>query len=193
MSNKIKVLALFGKSGAGKDTIQNWILSKYPNTHKIVSHTTRPPRDYEVDGEDYNFIDIVDFTQMVLNGEMLEATEFNSWFYGTSIKELREDKLNVGVFNPTGVESLMADPRIELYSLYVNCDDKTRLIRCLSREESPNCAEICRRYFADEKDFSDLSDLGDYFEINNATEGINDNILSNMINYILHGSQGETL
>ena len=40
--NKIIVVALFGQSAAGKDTIQNWIVSNIPNTNKIISCTTRP-------------------------------------------------------------------------------------------------------------------------------------------------------
>ena len=53
---KIKIIALFGKSGAGKDTIQRWITKNFINTYNIVSHTTRQPRDYEIDGKDYHFV-----------------------------------------------------------------------------------------------------------------------------------------
>lgn len=74
---RIKVIALFGKSGAGKDTIQKELLKYIDNSQGIVSNTTRAPRDYEKDGIDYHFISVEDFTKKVLNGEMLEATEFN--------------------------------------------------------------------------------------------------------------------
>ena len=50
---KIKILALFGKSASGKDSIQKWITTNYPQlTNKIVSCTTRPPRSGEQDGVD---------------------------------------------------------------------------------------------------------------------------------------------
>ena len=62
MENKYKVLALFGKSGAGKDTIQKWLTTNY-NMNGIISCTTRPKRDYEKDGVDYHFLSNEEFAQ----------------------------------------------------------------------------------------------------------------------------------
>ena len=155
--NKYKIIALFGESGAGKDTIQNWLVSNFPKeAHKIISCTTRPPRDYEINGQDYYFIDTEFFAQKILNGSMLEATTFNNWGYGTPIDSLEEDKINIGVFNITGIDCLLQDPRLEVTTIYVRVSDKERLIRILNREENPNCEEICRRFLADRKDFSDI-------------------------------------
>lgn len=154
---RYQVLALIGKAGAGKDTIQNVTCEAHPNVfHKIISHTTRPPRDNEIDGKDYYFTDIPDFTRRVLNGDMLEATEFRGWFYGTSMESLDEDKINIGVFNPAGVSAMLETPGIDVEVIYVDTDDKTRLLRYLNRSENPDCAEMCRRYYADEQDFADL-------------------------------------
>lgn len=170
--SKIKVVALFGKSGAGKDTVQRYLIDAYPNDAKgIVSCTTRPKRDYEQYGVDYHYLTTEKFAEKVLNGEMLEATEFNDWFYGTSITELDPEKINVGVFNPTGVEALIGDSRLDVLPIEIIASDKTRLLRALNREDSPNCSEICRRFFADEEDFCDLDDLGDFYTISNDEEG----------------------
>ena len=109
--SKIKVVALFGKSGAGKDTILQHILERYKSQVKgIVSCTTRPKRDYEVDGVDYHYLTTEEFTVKVLNYEMLEATEFNGWFYGTPIDGLTENFVNIGVFNPAGIEAISMNP-----------------------------------------------------------------------------------
>lgn len=161
-NKKYQVIALMGKAGAGKDSIQNATCKAHPNVfHKIVSCTTRPPREGEEDGIAYNFISLEDFTRKVLNGEMLEATEFRGWFYGTLISSLVKDKINIGVFNPDGVEALVNDSRLDVMVVYVSADDKTRLMRALNREEHPDCMEICRRFMADEKDFDNLSeDIG---------------------------------
>ena len=71
--NKIVVIALFGKSGAGKDYL---IKTLPPNEyHKIIPTTTRPKRDYEVNGVDYNFITVEDMTAKVLQGNMIEVTD----------------------------------------------------------------------------------------------------------------------
>lgn len=157
MENKYQVLALIGKAGAGKDTIQNVTCEAHPDIfHKIISHTTRPPRDNEIDGKDYYFIDIPDFTRRVLNCDMLEATEFRGWFYGTSMESLDENKINIGVFNPAGVNAILETPGIDVEVIYIDAPDKIRLLRYLNRSENPDCAEMCRRYYTDENDFADL-------------------------------------
>ena len=156
MENKYKVLALFGKSGAGKDTIQKWLTTNY-NMNGIISCTTRPPRDYERDGIHYHFLSNEEFAQKVLNMSMLEATVFNDWCYGTPIESLKEDKINVGVFNIQGIECLLQDNRLDILPIFIDCSDKIRLLRNIKREKVPNCLEICRRFITDEKDFSDIN------------------------------------
>ena len=47
--NKIQIIALFGESASGKDTIQKWVTANYKNVNSIISCTTRPKRDYEKD------------------------------------------------------------------------------------------------------------------------------------------------
>jgi guanylate kinase len=185
MDKKYQVIALIGKAGAGKDSIQHVTCKLHPLMfNPIISCTTRPAREGEVDGVNYHFISMIDFTRKVLNGDMLEATEFRDWFYGTTLDALAPDKINIGVFNPAGVEALLEDSRLNVTVFEVNAPDKQRLMRYLNREELPDCAEMCRRYFTDEKDFSDLdfdryqidnwdgADLDLLAECNNCTEDI---------------------
>lgn len=159
MAQKYKIIALFGKSSAGKDTIQKWLVQHMDNAHEIISCTTRPPRDYENDGIDYHFLSIDKFGEKVLNHTMLEATSFRDWFYGTPIESLDKDKINIGVFNIEGIKCLVEDNRLEVYPVLIDAPDKVRLLRSLNREEKPDCLEICRRFLADEKDFSEIDDL----------------------------------
>ena len=60
---------------------------------------------------------------------MLEADDFNNWFYGTEISALNKNKVNVGVFTPNGVEALAQDGRIDLKVIYIDANDKQRLLR----------------------------------------------------------------
>lgn len=166
--DKYKIIALFGKSGAGKDTVQKWLINS-TNMNGIVSCTTRPPRDYEQDGVDYHFISVDEFTKKVLNYSMLEAMSFNSWFYGTPIESLSLDTINIGVFNIEGIKNLIQNPQLKVVPIYVKTDDKIRLLRILQREDNPNCHEICRRFLADEKDFYDIDFNYSEFNNNNAT------------------------
>ena len=163
MENKIKIIALFGKAGAGKDTILNELFNTYGSIlpiNKIISCTTRPPRDYEIDGKDYFFHTDEEFLIKVANGTMLEATKFREWFYGTSLDTHDKNKINIGVFNPEGIWNLLETARIsnnlDVIAIEIYASDKTRIIRQLNREEEPDCVEVCRRFHTDEKDFDDL-------------------------------------
>lgn len=161
-----KVIALMGKAGSGKDAILHELIRSLPDANEMISCTTRPIREGEVHGVNYFYMTPEEFGARVLNGEMIECTEFNSWFYGTSYETLRSNCLNIGVFNPTGVDSLMAYPDIELQVFYITASDKIRLLRQLNREGNPDVHEIIRRFKADEIDFEDLSDIP-YIEISN--------------------------
>lgn len=170
MENKYKILALFGKSGAGKDTVQKQLIKASPTWNGIISCTTRPKRDYEKNGVDYYFLSLEEFTQKVLNMSMLEATEFNNWFYGTTLDALKKNTVNIGVFNIKGIECLLQDPRLEVIPVYIYCEDRIRLIRNLNREQEPNCKEICRRFLADERDFSNIDFTYFTFDNNNSNK-----------------------
>ncbi len=160
-----KLIVLMGKAGSGKDTILREVVKQNPDIHEVVSCTTRPPREGEVDGVNYHFLTGEEFGAKVLKNEMLEATCFNEWFYGTSFDSLDKDKVNIGVFNPTGVESLREYKDIHVLTIWVEATDKNRLLRQLNREKEPDVNEIIRRFKADEMDFSDID--FDYVKLNN--------------------------
>lgn len=156
-----KVIGIIGESGSGKDTLLKKLISEAgpaPTSifHSLISCTTRPKRNYEKEGVDYYFLDNEEFAQKVLNNEFLEVSEFNKWFYGTLKSELKEDKINIAVLNPEGVESLLLHKDIQLVVIYLEVSGKTRLIRQLQREENPDIPEIYRRYLADDEDFYNL-------------------------------------
>lgn len=166
-SKKIKILALFGESGAGKDTVLNGLLEENPSFHRIVSCTTRPKRENEVDGKDYNFISCDEMKQNIENNEMLEYTNFNGWYYGTMLSTLHPNKINVGVFDPRGVSNILQDERLEVVPIYIYCDPKRRLQRSLDRESNPDCFEICRRFLTDNQDFKHYKNKFFYEEFDN--------------------------
>lgn len=155
MNTKYNILAIMGKAGSGKDTLLKALLQEpqFKDAVPIISCTTRPIRENEQDGINYHFLTNEEFTNQVLNGEMLEATVFNTWCYGTSLKNLNSNKLNIGVFNPEGIGLLRDNPNINLKVIYIEAEDKDRLLRQLNREKHPNVHEIVRRFSADENDF----------------------------------------
>ena len=153
-----KLIALIGKSGAGKDTVLKELLKQKPDFNEVISCTTRPPREGEVDGINYYFITKEQFFDKMKNNEMLEYCSFNNWYYGTPISSLKKDKVNIGVFNPAGIRELHYNKEINLEIFYITARDKIRLLRQLNREENPNVNEIIRRYDTDTQDFLWIED-----------------------------------
>jgi len=77
-------------SGAGKTSLVNAVLTQVDDLVVSVSHTTRVPREGEVDGVNYHFVDKSRFEAMVEAGEFFEhATVFGN-MYGTSQQHLEE-------------------------------------------------------------------------------------------------------
>ena len=151
------VIALMGEAGSGKDRTMQAVLAADPTLHEIISCTTRPMRQGEAHGVNYFYYTPEQFGQKVLDGEMLECTVFNDWFYGTSYDSVRSDRvINIGVFNPTGVESLLARPDCNVLVFWIQTNDKIRLLRQLNREEDPDVREVVRRFQADYDDFNNL-------------------------------------
>ena len=77
-------------SGAGKTSLLRELLATSNEVVVSVSHTTRAPREGEVDGVHYHFIDADSFVSMTENGEFLEHAKVFDNYYGTSQKHVEE-------------------------------------------------------------------------------------------------------
>ncbi len=81
---------LSSPSGAGKTTITRALLKKNDELIVSISATTRPKRGGETHGEDYYFVDIPTFNQMIENKEMLEYAKVFDNYYGTPRQPVEE-------------------------------------------------------------------------------------------------------
>lgn len=77
-------------SGAGKSTLCKRLVAESEKLEFSVSHTTRAPREGEVDGKDYIFVSEARFREMAAAGEFLEWAEVHGNLYGTSLSRIRE-------------------------------------------------------------------------------------------------------
>lgn len=77
-------------SGAGKTSLVKAVLQQVPDIEVSVSHTTRAPRQGEVDGVDYHFIDKDKFVAMVEAGDFFESASVFGNMYGTSRQHIQE-------------------------------------------------------------------------------------------------------
>jgi guanylate kinase len=92
------LVVISGPSGVGKDTIIERLLKMDANLRYSVSFTTRPKRDYEVDGVHYSFVTKPKFEELIARGEFLEWAEYNGYYYGTSrtrVEEVQRNGLDV--------------------------------------------------------------------------------------------------
>ncbi len=85
-----KLIIFSAPSGAGKTTIVRHLLSKHPDKISFsISASTRPPRENEVDGQDYYFISKEEFLHRVAKKEFIEFEEvYSGTFYGTLRSEV---------------------------------------------------------------------------------------------------------
>ena len=85
---KGKLIVVSGPSGVGKDTVVSEYLKLHPEDVLSVSMTSRPKRDYEVDGVHYYFRTKEGFEEEVAKGNLLEYATYNGNYYGTPKSEV---------------------------------------------------------------------------------------------------------
>ncbi|XP_048397792.1 disks large homolog 1-like isoform X10 [Stegostoma tigrinum] len=78
--------------GPMKDRINDDLISEFPDKFgSCVPHTTRPKRDYEVDGRDYHFVTSREQMEKdIQDHKFIEAGQYNNHLYGTSVQSVRE-------------------------------------------------------------------------------------------------------
>ena len=95
---KGRLIVVSGPSGVGKDTVVSEYLKLHPEDKLSVSMTSRPKRDYEVDGVHYYFRTKEGFVEEINKGNLLEYATYNGNYYGTPKSEVikrLEDGINV--------------------------------------------------------------------------------------------------
>lgn len=84
------LIVISGPGGVGKDTLIAMLRARDPRLCYSVSYTTRPRRDYEVDGKHYRFVDEYRFEQLAAQGELLEHARVLGYLYGTPASPIEE-------------------------------------------------------------------------------------------------------
>lgn len=77
-------------SGAGKTSLVRQLLADEAGAAVSVSHTTRPPRPGEINGQHYHFVDKATFQALALSGAFLESAEVFGNYYGTSFRAVEQ-------------------------------------------------------------------------------------------------------
>lgn len=159
-----KIFYLMGKSCAGKDTIGSRLTTEY-GFGTIVLYTTRPMREGEKAGREYHFVTEEEMRRLQREGKVVELRAYHTvhgiWYYFT----VDDGQLDTGKGDYLLLGTLESYRKLReyygednLFPIYIEVEAGLRLLRAVERERrqrEPKYAELCRRYLADEEDFSE--------------------------------------
>ena len=160
-----KIFYIMGKSASGKDSIYRMLLQKKElNLKRIIPYTTRPARNGEEQGREYYFVDEERYRELREEGKLIESRAYETvhgvWIYFTA----DDGQIDLKRSNFLAIGTLESYQKMRDYfgsesicPIYVEVEEGERLMRALLRErgqEHPRYAEMCRRFLADEEDFS---------------------------------------
>ncbi len=160
------IFYVIGKSSTGKDTILSALL-KDPKLglSEIVQYTTRPIRDGEAEGREYHFITMEESLRLREAGKIVEERVYETVHGPWKYMFVDDGQLERGDGDFIAVGTVESYVKVRDYfgkdrvlPIYIFVETGERLQRALNRErthDNPKYAEMCRRFLADEQDFSD--------------------------------------
>jgi len=161
-----KIVFLMGKSAAGKDTVHKRLREKGEfSLLSIIPYTTRPIRLGEENGVEYFFTDEAGYEAFRAGGRVIESRAYHTchgiWRYFTvddgQIDLEKNSYIMIGT-PESFVQTQEYFDRDKILPVLIELDDGIRLQRALDREKSqgePKYEEMCRRFLADARDFSE--------------------------------------
>jgi len=141
-----KLIVISSPSGCGKDTVLRYLLQYFPHSRKIITSTTRTPRDYEIQGKHYHFIDKKTFLAKIERDEFIEWQDVFGELYGISKEEI-EIKSNhsfiiLDVLGALRLKKIMKDVP---FLIFLNPPSKKVLKERLEKRNSDSPEEIKKR------------------------------------------------
>ncbi|KKW44381.1 MAG: KguA [Parcubacteria group bacterium GW2011_GWA2_56_7] len=145
--NQGRLFLLTGTSGAGKTTVATELLRRNKNLRRVITYTTRAPREGEREGVSYHFVDAQTFHHMIDAGEFFEWAEVYGNRYGETRKDV-ETLLGQGfdvllVLDPQGAKTIKTSG-FPATALFLDADDET-IIRRLRARGKDDEASIQKR------------------------------------------------
>ena len=161
-----KIFYIIGKSSTGKNMIYEALMDRDDlGLMPLVPWTTRPMRSGEQDGVEYHFTDAAGLARLEDEGRVIEKRIYHTvqgeWTYFTvdepGVRSADGDLLGIGTLESYVKIREFYGPE-KVIPIYIETGDRQRLERAMKREgkqEKPDYEEMCRRFLADQKDFSE--------------------------------------
>lgn len=160
-----KIFFVMGKSASGKDTIYKRLLEQFPDIKTVTLYTTRPMREGEKEGVEYHFIGAETLEAMEAEGRVIEKRTYQTMYGPWSYATVDDGQIDLSRSSYLMIGTLESYESIRTYfgnqdtvPIYIEVEDGERLNRALNRERQqkiPKYTELCRRFLADENDFSE--------------------------------------
>jgi len=123
VEKKGMMFVLSSPSGAGKTTLTKKIAENNPEFSISISHTTRKPRPNEVNGEDYHFVSIEEFSSLIKKNSFFEHAKIFDNYYGTLketvIKLLSQGKDVLFDIDWQGTQQLKKNKNLSIISIFI--------------------------------------------------------------------------
>jgi guanylate kinase len=157
------LLVLSSPSGAGKTTITRTLVEAEPDIALSVSVTTRPPREGEIDGTHYHFINQARFDEMVAQAELLEHAVVFGHCYGTPrapvMAALESGRDIISDVDWQGTQQLKDKVRDDLVSIFILPPSRSELQDRLERRAQDSADVVASRM---EKAADEMSHWAEY-------------------------------
>jgi guanylate kinase len=151
---KQEKMIITGPSGSGKDYLRKYVFER--GLRYQPKFTTRPKRNGEIDGMDYQFLDYNLYVELQKKGEIKTHQSFVinnvNWYYGITNKNWTENQLFI--MTPHEISQLKDVELKECFVVYLKIDDLTRKTRIMERNDSND--SVLRRIEADNEDFENF-------------------------------------
>lgn len=187
-----KIFCFMGKSASGKDTIFKELSKAFPSISEIIPYTTRPIRENETNGIQYNFVTEEIFKFMLDNNMVIESRSYNTkhgiWTYFTASSNIDSNNNYMIINTLEGYQKISKYfGKENVIPIYIEVEDGIRLERALERErkeKNPKYSELCRRFLADQEDFSESNILQAGIQIKFANNDL-DECITEIKKYII--------
>ncbi len=167
----IVILCLIGKSATGKDSVKKELINL--GMDSVVTTTTRPMRDGEIQDVTYHFVDKSQFCRFKEQGFFAETDSYNTvhgtWYYGTQYKDLKDHENKVIILNPTGIKSISEQMDMKDWLIvHITCPDE--ILKDRLKKRGDNLKEAERRFEDDKIKFMNIDRFVDVEVVNNGSK-----------------------
>lgn len=130
-----RLIFIIGKTNSGKDTVADYLYDKY-RVNSVCSFTTRPKRDYEIDGVQHYFRSIDEFAKIRKESSIIAYTKFpqTGFEYMATVESMNKPIMSY-IIDPNGIDWFLENSTgdVDFKQIFVNLSESTIRERAINR------------------------------------------------------------